>query len=274
MSSEDILDLPPPPAGRRVAYGAASQQFGELRVPKTDPPVPLAIVLHGGYWRARYDLAHIGHLCAALTAAGIATWNVEYRRLGQPGGGWPGTFQDVAAAANHVRALASEYPLDLARVVAVGHSAGGQLALWLAGRGRVASDSPIRSTGLLPLSGVVALAGVCDLRQAWDLRLSGGVVRELLGGTPDQVPDRYDAASPAALVPLGVHQALIHGAADSDVPYGLSEDYQRAAAAAGDDARLVTLAGAGHFELIDPRSREWPTVRDAIRGALGLEGDP
>ena len=273
MSSEDILDLPPPPAGRRVAYGAASQLFGELRVPKTDPPYPLAIVVHGGYWRARYDLAHIGHLCAALTAAGIATWNVEYRRLGQPGGGWPGTFQDVAAAADHVRALANEYPLDLARVVAVGHSAGGQLALWLAGRWRVPNDSPLHVPDPQPLRGVVALAGVCDLRRAWELRLSGGVVREFLGGTPEEVPERYDSASPAALLPLGVRQALVHGTADTSVPYIISDDYQRAAAAAGDAARLVTLAGAGHFELIDPRSREWPEVLNAIHAAFGLTRD-
>src|SRR5437762_364288 len=133
LPAMDILSLPPPPADARLAYGGGEFQFGELRVPGGAGPHPALVVIHGGFWRARFDLLHIGHLCAALTAGGVATWSVEYGRLGNPGGGWPGTFQDVAMAAGHLRVIASQYDLDLGRVAAIGHSAGGQLALWLAG---------------------------------------------------------------------------------------------------------------------------------------------
>src|SRR5262245_25236824 len=132
LSAQGILDVPPAPPGMRVAYGSDQFQFGELRVPSGRRPHPVAIVIHGGYWRARYDLAHIGHLCEALTKQGIATWSLEYRRIGNPGGGWPGTFEDIRAGAAHVEQIAKEHSLDLKRVVATGHSAGGHLVLWLA----------------------------------------------------------------------------------------------------------------------------------------------
>ncbi len=266
--SEDILDLPPPPADARLAYGAHPLQFGDLRLPEGSGPHPLAIVIHGGYWRARYDLAHIGHLCAALTASGVATWSLEYRRLGNRGGGWPNTFLDVAAGADHARSLADRYLLDLTRVVAVGHSAGGHLAAWLGGRHHVRPESPIHTADPLPLRGAVPLAGVLDLRRAWELRLSGGVAKDLLSGNPELRPERYAAASPAELLPLGVPQILLHGTEDDSVPYDMSRGYAAAARAAGDDAVLITLPGAGHFEPIDPRSSEWPRVRDAVLSLL------
>src|SRR5579872_4131906 len=146
--ASSILDLPAPPADARVRYGPGEQHFADLRCPafsleqgrtRYAPTLqresyPVVIGIHGGYWRARYGLDYFGHVCAALTAAGIATWNIEYRRLGDDGGGWPGTFEDVALAADALRTVATSYPLDLTRVYAVGHSAGGQLALWLTGR--------------------------------------------------------------------------------------------------------------------------------------------
>ncbi len=262
--SESILDVPPPPAGQRISYGDSPYHFGDLRLPELPGPHPVAIVIHGGFWRARYDLEHIGHLCAALTHAGLATWNLEYRRLGIPGGGWPGTFLDVAAGADYLRQLAGPYALDLRRVVSVGHSAGGHLAAWLAGRGRVLPGSPLHAENPLPLRGVVPLAGVLDLIRAYELRLSAGVTGELMAGSPEEHSDRYAAASPAALIPLGVRQILLHGTADEDVPYAISRDYAAAARAAGDDAELITLPGTGHFELIDPRSAEWPQVEAAV----------
>jgi acetyl esterase/lipase len=221
-------------------------------------------VVHGGYWRARYSLEHIGHLCAALVAAGVATWSLEYRRLGNHGGGWPGTFQDVAQGADHLRALGGTYPLDLARVVAVGHSAGGHLAAWLGGRHRIAPESPLHSPQPLVLRGIVPLAGVLDLWRAWELRLSRGVAKQLMGGTPAQHAERYAAGSPMALLPIGIRQILLHGTADDAVPFLISRDYAEAARAAGDAVELVTLPGAGHFEVIDPRSQEWPHVRAAV----------
>jgi len=144
-ASEDILTLPAPPADARIAYGPDPLQFGDLRLPTAasgggDGPFPLVVLIHGGYWRNRYDLAYFGHAAAALTATGFATWNIEYRRVGDAGGGWPGTLLDVAAATDYARTLAATQPIDLDRVVALGHSAGGQLAAWLAARRRLAPD--------------------------------------------------------------------------------------------------------------------------------------
>jgi acetyl esterase/lipase len=266
--SREILDLAPPPADARIPYGPDENQFGELRLPPGPGPHPLAIAIHGGYYRARYGLAYFGHCCAALAAMGVASWNVEYRRIGNPGGGWPGTFLDVAAAADVLRDLAPSYQLDITRVLALGHSAGGQLALWLAGRRRIPAGSALWSAAPLALRGVVALAPVAELRLAWQLGLSERVVGELLGGGPEQVPERYRAASPAELVPLGVRQVVVHGSEDEPVPIGVARSYVAAAQAAGDDARLVELAGAGHFEIVDPRTREWGLVARAVTELL------
>jgi acetyl esterase/lipase len=250
LTAQSILDLPPPPAGEHIAYGPGEFQFGELRVPSGPGPHPVAIVIHGGYWRAAYDLKHIGHLCEALTRAGMAAWSLEYRRLGNPGGGWPGTFDDVKAGAAHLTTIARAKGIDLNRVIAMGHSAGGQLALWL---GR---------QNALALRGVVALAPVADLRRAWELKLSNNVVEELLGGSPDEVPERYRSASPMEMLPLGVRQRIMHGDRDNVVPVSISRGYVAAARKAGDDATLTEPPGAGHFELIDPKSQAWGAVRE------------
>ncbi len=251
-----ILDLPPPAAGARIPYGSAPQQFGDLHMPKGHGPFPVAIVIHGGFWRAAYNLDHIRHLSAELAHAGVAAWSLEYRRIGDPGGGWPGTCEDVLRGAEYLEEVAKRYPLDLHKVVAVGHSAGGHLALWLAAQHKV------------PLRGVVSLAGVADLRRAWELGLSRGAVAEFLGGSPEAVPDRYAQASPIELLPLHCSQRLLHGSKDDVVPAEISRRYQAAAAAAGDDARLIELPGAGHFELIDPRTPEWKSVHTTIMDLL------
>jgi acetyl esterase/lipase len=263
-ASEDILTLPPPGADVRIAYGKHACQFGDLRMPAGLGPHPLVILIHGGYWRARYDLAYCGHVAAALARRGVASWNIEYRRVGQQGGGWPGIFEDVARAADYVHVLAGREPIDAARVIAVGHSAGGHLALWLAGR---AKQAP--APDALRLRGVLALAPLCDLRRAYSLQLSNGAAAELLGGSPERYPERYAAASPAELAPLGVPQVLIHGDADDAVPFAQSEDYAALGAARGDQVRLVRLPGAGHFEVVDPRTPEWRLVE---RHALALLG--
>lgn len=266
--SEDILDLPAPPADHRIPYGDGPSQFGDLRLPDGPGPHPLVVWIHGGFWRPQYDLTHAGHACAALAAEGIATWNIEYRRLGNPGGGWPGTFLDVAAAADSVRRLLDTHPLDHERVIAAGHSAGGHLALWLAARPRIAADSPIASPDPLPVRGAVSLAGVVDLHRAWELQLRDGIVASLLGGTPEEVPDHYAAASPAELLPLGIPQILVHGTEDESVPYSMSVDYCEASRARGDNVELITLPNAGHFDPIDPRSPYWPETARAVRRAL------
>ncbi len=262
------LFAPAPPAQRRIPYGADPFQFGDLRLPVSAPPHPLVVVIHGGFWRARYDLEHIGFLCQALTDAGYVTWSLEYRRLGNPGGGWPGTFLDVAAGVKYVGRLAERFPLDLERVAVVGHSAGGHLALWVAGAGRVPPDSPIHVAAPFPVRGAVSLAGVADLRRAFDLGLSQNVVCDFLGGSPQQYPDRYAAASPIELLPLGVRQALVHGERDENVPFVLSQGYYDQAVALGDPVRLLPLPDTAHFEPIDPLSDAWPTVREAVAWAL------
>jgi acetyl esterase/lipase len=246
--SQNILELPPPKADARIPYGSDPNQFGDLRVPSGAGPHPVVIFVHGGYWRAAYDLTHAGHLCAALTRAGFATWSLEYRRLGQPGGGWHGTMDDVLKGADHIRALRDRYKLDLTRTIGSGHSAGGQLILWLAAQRAV------------DMRGVVPLAAVSDLKRAWKLQLGGGVVADFLGGSPTQVPNRYASASPMELLPISVQQRVLHGTADNIVPFELSQVFTEASK----NSKLVPLKGAGHFELIDPRSREWAVVEKNI----------
>lgn len=263
--SQSILELAPPPADLRIRYGPETQHFGDLRMPQGFGPHPCVIAIHGGFWRNRYDLAHLGHLCAALTNTGFATWNIEYRRLGDPGGGWPGTFFDVARAARYLVKIAPleltpRHRIDPGRVTVLGHSAGGHLASWIASMNSAPAASEIRGSEL-PLRGAVALAGVLDLRRASVLNLSGGVVRELLGGNPDEVPERYAAASPTELCPLTVPHLLAHGAEDTIVPLEMSETLH---AVGPDRSTLLTFPGIGHFELIDPRSEIWPELLDAI----------
>ena len=248
VAAQEILTLPPPKADARISYGKDPLQFADLRLPAGPGPHPVVIFIHGGFWRAAYNLDHAGHLCTALARAGAATWSIEYRRIGDPGGGWPGTLEDVLHASEHLVRIAPRYGLDLKRIVASGHSAGGQLVLWLAAQ--MAVD----------LRGVAPLAAVSDLRRAWALQLSGGVVRQFLGGTPEQVPQRYASTSPIELLPISVPQRMIHGTADEIVPFEMSERFAKKS----QNAKLVPLKGAGHFELIDPRTKEWETVRKNI----------
>ena len=249
-SADVLTDTPPPAADVRLAYGHEPKQFGDLRLPSVDRLHPLAVVVHGGAWKALYNLIHTGHLCVALGEAGIATWNVEYRSVGDPEGVWPGAGEDVSAAVDFVQALTEEYPLDPDRIVLVGHSAGGQLALWAAKRAR------------LP---VVALSPVADLRESAERVGPEGAVARFLGGMPDSLSERYAEASPRELLPLGVRQILVHGDADEEVPYAQSVTY---AEGAGGEAELIALAGAGHFEPIDPQAREWPRTLGAIQALL------
>ncbi len=268
MSQPWILETPAPLADARLAYGELTHQFGDLHLPRGEGPHPVVVVVHGGFWRAKYDLDHVSHMCADLTRRGYATWSLEYRRVGHPGGGWTGTFEDVARGTDFLRTLVPRYPLDLGRVVFLGHSAGGHLALWLAGRRRFQPGQPFHTERPFEPRGVVSLAGVADLERGHALRLSDGIVETFLGGTPEQVPERYLLASPSALAPLGVRQVLVHGTEDTIVPLSISSGYHARATALGDSVRLVSLPGAGHFELIDPRASEWPHVVEAVASLL------
>jgi len=263
-----ILDMPAPAADIRLHYGQDALQFGDLRMPAGPGPHPVAIVIHGGFWRAKYGLAYAGHMAAALTAAGIATWNLEYRRMGNPGGGWPGTFLDNALGADYVRELARKYPLHLEKVISIGHSAGGHLAVWLAARRRIPQGDTLASADPIKLRGAVSLAGIVDLRRAWELKLGDNAVDLLMGGPPVELSARYRTASPIELAPLGLKVRLLHGTEDSTVPIEISNGYQKAASRAGDDARLVVLGGADHFAAVDPRSEHWATVEKTAREVL------
>lgn len=247
-----IFNTPAAPPTVRLAYGPEEPQFGDLRLPPGDGPFPVIIIIHGGFWRARFDLEFMGHFAQALTDKGFATWNIEYRRIGQPGGAYPGTLLDAGLAADHLRKIAAQYNLDLQRVLATGHSAGGHLAFWLAGRSQIADTDQLYNPDPLKLQGAISLAGVNNLRRGFELKLGDGVVEKLLGGGPDRFPERYYGASPSELLPLGVPQVLIHGEEDDTVPYSLSQEYFKKAELLGDPVKLVGLPGAGHFEVVDP----------------------
>lgn len=256
------------PAGRpdlRAPYGDHPDQFGELYVPAGAGPHPAVVLIHGGCWRAQYGLAPLGPLCEAMRGAGFVVWSLEYRRLGG-GGGWPATLADVAAGADALRGLGA--PLDLARVATAGHSAGGHLALWLAARPRLAPASLLWAADPLPVRGVLALAGLADLGAAARLGLCGTAVPELLGGAPEQQAGRYAEASPAELLPLGLPHAHVVGAHDTIVPPAYLDEFVGRARAAGDEATLAVLAGAGHFDVVAPAQPAWATVLAALRGLL------
>jgi acetyl esterase/lipase len=224
------------------SYGPHRSQTAELSLPGGPGPYPVVVLIHGGCWRRRYDRRLMDPLAVDLAGRGFAAWNCEYRRVGA-GGGWPETGADVAAAIDALAGL--DAPLDLRRVAAVGHSAGGHLALWAAGR----DDARV------PLTAVVGQAAVSDLDVAAAQGVCGGMVERLLGGAPGEVPGRYAAASPARRLPLGVPALLVHGDRDDTVPAAMSRDF---AAAAGCD--LAELAGHGHYEHLEPGSRAWATV--------------
>jgi acetyl esterase/lipase len=255
ISEDDILSLAPPKADSRLQYGGDRNQFIDLRLPKSKGPHALAVVIHGGYWRAKYDLVYMGHLCAALAAKGIATANLEYRRVGEAGGGWPGTFADVRAAYQFVIQNSRQYDFDVRRVLAIGHSAGGQLGLCLA-----AHESSVKS--------VISLAGVVDLHRAYALHLSNNAVVEFLGGTPAEVADHYREADPMNLA-IAARQFLVHGVLDDVVPPSFSRDYVDVKRKMKEDACLVEIAGAGHFDVVDPRSTGWKEVERVVMNAAG-----
>jgi acetyl esterase/lipase len=257
MSADDILSMPPPAPDRRVAYGSDPHQFLELRVPQKHGPHPVVLHIHGGFWRAKYDLAHAGHLCAALRETGIATFNAEYRRVGNDGGGWPGTFDDIRSAYRYIRQSGKQFGLDLRRFVVMGHSAGGQLALCL-----TAHDLSIKH--------VISLAGVVNLKQAFELHLSHDAVIEFLGGKPGEVPEHYREADPTELPITHARQWVVHGNDDDTVPVAFSRNYADIKKKKGEKVELVEIPQCGHFDLIDPRSpafktKVMPTVLSALR---------
>jgi acetyl esterase/lipase len=241
-------------------YGPDPDQYAELRRPSGDP-LGVAVVIHGGFWRAAYDASLGRELAGDLTERGWTTYNVEYRRVGA-GGGWPTTLQDVADAIDQL----CELDLDLSRVVAIGHSAGGHLAAWAAGRPRLPTAAPGSSPRVL-LTGVVAQAGVLDLRTGAAQGVGGTAIPDLLGGRPEDVPERYEWADPIAAVPLAVPVLCVHSRSDDSVPFAQSEAYVAAARRAGGDAELVEFEG-DHMAHVEPGSTAWQAVIGSLRRFL------
>jgi acetyl esterase/lipase len=272
MTAQDLMAIPVQRPDHVIRYGTERSQFGELRLPAGNGRYPVVVLVHGGCWRSSYaGAASIGAMADALKERGIAVWSIEYRRLPEKGSGWPGTYRDTGAAIDFLRTLARSYPLDLSRVVFVGHSAGGHLALWAAGRSRLKPTSQLfRSDPLIPV-GVVNLAGRMNMTEgikAYESTCDAPVVRRLLGGMPAKVPSRYAEVSPSRLLPLGVPQIMIWGSRETYVPAPQVERYVAAARRAGDDIRLITVPGVGHFETASPLSTAWPTVLDAVETLL------
>lgn len=248
---------------RTVRYGASADQEGDLYLPGEARP-PVVCLLHGGFWRMPYARDEMTAIAEDLASHGFAVWNVEYRRVGGRDAEWPATLDDVAAAVDHLATLAEQgVDLDLERVAIVGHSAGGHLALWAASRGRGGRVSRVRPTA------AVGLAPIADLAAAHEAGLGRGAAAALIGGAPGEWPERYRAASPAEMLPLGVRQLILHGTDDDVVPIGLSRRYAEAARAAGDDIELVELPGAGHMEFLDPAGEAHAELRAWL---LALDG--
>jgi acetyl esterase/lipase len=248
---EDLLSVAPPPADLLVPYGADSRQFGELRLAQGNAQGAIIMNIHGGFWRNRYDLAHAGHFCAALSSLGFATWNIEYRRVGDEGGGWPGSLEDVRQAWHFIPQLARKYQLSTKDAILIGHSAGAHLALCLA-----AYEHSVRR--------VVSLAGLVDLERTWELHLSGNAAAEFLGGLPEDIPQRYACADPVKLPIPQAEQWIIHGAQDTVVPADFSRSYCEGKRNRGEDVALLEILKADHYDLIDPRSPAWPAVAGVI----------
>ncbi|MDH3456059.1 MAG: alpha/beta hydrolase [Gemmatimonadota bacterium] len=260
-----------PTAIRR--YGEDPLQVGELRIPDGAGPFPVAVTIHGGCWRASLGEGSTTPAAAALAEAGIATWNIEYRRLGHEGGGWPGTFLDVGAGVDHLRVLAIEYPLDLTRVVLVGHSSGASLAVWAAGRPGLPSDSEIRGVSPLRVRAAVGIDGPMDLA-GWsdagnDARGCGGpVISSVMGGSGDTEPVRYQQASPAEMP--AIDAAIFLNPAEMTLRQGAPDAMTTRARNTGETVIVRPVTNSDHYQLIDPSHEAWSAVLETIQAALGL----
>ena len=265
MTFNDVRRMPPPAADFRILYGNHPLQFADLRLPPGPGPHPVAILIHGGCWQSAINLDNIAMLSAALARDGIATYSIEYRRVGDSR--WPDTFRDVGAAVDSLRDAAKAHPLDLSRVVIAGHSAGGHLALWAAARAKLKPGSPLHDASPLLPRGVVSIAGVPDLRSAAADKVCGNAITDLVGGDTT----RFSETSPLEMLPLGIPQHLVNGARDPIVVPKWGDQYLTAARKAGDTVSLTLLPDAGHFELIAPAKPAYAAVKQAIAAMLAAK---
>ncbi|MEM7281954.1 MAG: alpha/beta hydrolase [Pseudomonadota bacterium] len=266
LTADDLAEFPSPEADFVYPYGSDPEQFAELRLPERDGPYPVMVLIHGGCWLAEYDLAHIRNLAKAFADTGIATWTLEYRRVGDVGGGWPGTFEDIIEGTVLLNSIRTKHNLDTEKLIACGHSAGGQLALWLA-----SVPHEFRVDGFIQPRGILALAPAADLWYLHKIDICDGVVNKLMGGSPEEMPGRYAQGSPIQRQPLGIPQYVVIGAHDSTWK-PVVHRYCWAARESNDDVVWIDANESGHFEMIDPRSNTWPLVRNAAFGLLDALG--
>lgn len=263
---EDVMLQPATPADMVVAYGAHPDQFGELRLPHGPGPHPVVVLVHGGCWMQAFDVAHIRPLADAITGLGYATWTLEYRRPDGRADPWPDTFVDVAMGLDELRELADEHALDLDGMTVLGHSAGGQLALWLAARPGFAESHPLHMNAPLEVARVLALAPIADMTgfAALDQGCNAGA-RQVVGGEPEQWPERFRAVSPIDNLPLGVRVELIHAIADPIVPWSQSTNFAEAFGAAGGEIELHRLdEPAGHFDVLLTYGGAWGLLEELL----------
>jgi acetyl esterase/lipase len=274
MTLQQYLALSGPASTKHIAYGSAPSQFVELFRPSGKGPFPVVVLIHGGCWTVQFGgITQMRNMAAALTAQGIAVWNVEYRRYDEPGGGYPGMYRDVATAVDRLKTEAPSSGLDLERIVAVAHSARGHLAPRAASRHRLPSWSPAFVAQPLRIPVVISLGGLADLKnQAGLIESSCGRSTAQLAGKPTTArPDVFADTSPAEMLPAGIRTVLIHGEHDGVSPAATGEDYARRARAAGDSAEVIVLPGGSHYDEVAASSPSWPIVNRAIRQALGLK---
>jgi acetyl esterase/lipase len=268
IAYDSLAALTAPAPTARIAYGPGALQFGNLRLPKGRGPYPVVLFVHGGCFLQQFTIAHAAALEQAFADSGYAVWSIEYRRVGDDGGGWPGTFDDVRRAADYLRDLARTYPLDLRRVVAVGHSAGAALVLWLASRDRLRADSPLRVDHPLAVGAVLAIAPAADFADLQSKNVCGGVMDRLMGGSAEAFPERYRDVSPALLAPIRIPQIVIVGGQDRSWGPG-GRAYYASAMAAGDTlVRMIEVPEAGHFDVVAPTTPAWHIVMQALRDSF------
>ncbi|WP_313171844.1 alpha/beta hydrolase [Massilia oculi] len=274
MTLDDYLALTGPAPSAKLAYGPAPSQYTELFVPQGTGPFPVAVLVHGGCWTSKFGgITQFRNMAGALAARGIAVWNVEYRRVDEEGGGYPGMYLDMHAALDLLAASAPAHKLDLERIVAVGHSAGGQLVQWIAGRSRIPAGSPLYRASNLKVDRIVSLGGLADLRHEAAL-IKSSCDRDIaqLAGTPSpERPDVLVDTNAADLMPNGSRTWLVTGALDTISPPRVAHDYAARATAAGDKAEVVILPDASHYDEVAATSPAWPQVLRVIEQALAIQ---
>ena len=276
MSLDNYLALNGPAPTTQIAYGAAPSQFAQLFRPEGKGPFPVVVLIHGGCWTVQFGgIRQMRNVAGALAAQGIAVWNVEYRRVDEEGGGYPGTYQDMHAALDSLQHHAAQYQLDTTRIVAMGHSAGGQLVQWIAGRSKIAPSSPLYRDKMLPVANIISLGGLADLRHEQALIKSSCErdMTELAGSPSSERPDIYSDTNAAELIPNGTRTVLITGELDTISPPRVAHDYAAKATQAGDHAEVLILPGASHYDEIAASSPAWKMVLPVVREMLGMEKD-